>query len=171
MSNSGIGYIQAIGGTAAGLGVSLLSPEAGGGLAVSSLMLGGMRLLGASPVKSSAQSVRSMRLPTRKVRTGALSGLDGEDLDALGAVTAMLGDGYDDDDGGDMAAVTAQLGDGDGYGYGYDDDGGDMGAVTAQLGDVEPDEMADGDDDDDGQFSDGDDDDGQFSDGDDDDDD
>jgi hypothetical protein len=110
-------------------------------------MLGGMRLLGASPVKSSAQSVRSMRLPTRKVRTGALSGLDGEDLDALGAVTAMLGDGYDDDDGGDM------------------------GAVTAQLGDVEPDEMADGDDDDDGQFSDGDDDDGQFSDGDDDDDD
>ena len=150
MSNGSIGYIQAIGGTAGGLGLSLLSPEAGGGLAVSSLMLGGMRLLGTSPTKSTAAlSARSMRLPTRsKVRTGALQGLDGEDLDALGAMTAMLGDGYDDDDG-------------------------EMGAVTAQLGDFEPDEMAAGDDDDDdGQFSDGDDDgdDGQFSDGDDDDD-
>jgi hypothetical protein len=176
MANGTIGYIQAIGGTAGGLGLSLLSPEAGGGLAVSSLMRGGMRLLGASPTKSApALNARSsIRLPSRsKVRTGALQGLDGEDLDALGAMTAMLGDGYDDDDGGEMGAVTAQLGAvTTQLGDGYDDDDGEMGAVTAQLGDFEPDEMAAGDDDDDGgEFGDGDDDDGgEFGDGYDDDD-
>ena len=137
LSNGTVAAIQMGAGAAGGLGLSLLSPEAGGGLAVLSVSLGGMRLMGSSVTKSG--SVVRSRPAKMRIKAGALAGLDADDLDSLGAVTAMLGDGYDDDD---MGAVTAQLGDGAGYGGGYDDD--DMGAVTAQLGDVEPDEDEDG---------------------------
>ena len=128
LSNTTVGTVQVASGLVGGLGLSLLSPEVGGGLAVLGTSLGALRLMQQPITKSrqlpAATTARAMRLRAN------LAGLDEDDLDAIGAVTAMLGDGADDDE---MGAVTAQLGDGE-------EDEDELGAVTAQLGDGEEDE-------------------------------